>query len=146
MLLVNSEEIGLSKIFPSKIETYYNQETMKDTKQWVARIDGICTKFGFKREFVKNSRTKINPNVFWVIYTLDKGHIYQFNNIYASEKEFISGFIYVSPCGSLVSTIEKEQVRVLLNMPSKKREELKDAMLEARSHDNDKYANDDIPF
>lgn len=146
MLLVNSEELGMSKLCPSKIETYYDKSCMMGVKQWVAQITGLCTKFGYKREFVKSQSTPISPQVNWVIFPVKAGAIYQFTNLYIEKLHYTSGYVYISPCGTLLSTIEKEEVRTLLNMPTKKREELKDAMLEARSFENKNFASDDIPF
>lgn len=146
MLLVDSEHLGMTILYPSKIETYYDKTCMMGVKQWVARIVGVCPKFGFKREFVKSQQTAISKEVNWIIFRLESGAIYQFTNLYIEKLHYTSGYIYVSPCGKLLSTIEKEEVRTLLNMPTKKREELKDAMLEARSFKDEDYADDDVPF
>lgn len=147
MLLVNSEHLGMSIIYPSKIETYFDKTCMMGVKQWVAQITGLCTKFGYKREFVKSQSTPISPEVNWVIFPLKAGAIYQFTNLYIEKLHYSTGYVYISPCGTLLSTIEKEEMRRLLNMPVKRQEELRDALLEARSHENKNYANDDdCPF
>lgn len=147
MMLANSEHLGMTIIWPSKIETYEDIQCPMKVKQWVAVISGICPKFGFKREFIKKQSSKVSPTVYWNIYPLQRGKIYQFNGLYVAKKNYSNGYLYTSPCGELISVIEKEEVRVILNMPSKKKNEIKDKLLEERSNDKTNFAdNDNCPF
>ena len=140
MHVVDENVIGHTSIMPTVVRTYLDKKSL--TKQWLAVISGIDPKFGFKRDFVKRSQSDFRPDFWEMIYALDKGKIYEYKNFYIALGQYDSGFFATNEQGDKILTLEKEEVRRLLNMPVKSWGEKK----EKPKFKLDNYANDDVPF
>lgn len=140
MWIVDKDIFGHTIISGKQARTYLDKKSF--TKQWLAIISGIDPKFGFKREFVKRDQSDYLPDFWEMIYVLEAGKIYEYKNFYIALGQYTSGFFAINEQGKVL-TLEKDEVRKLLNMPVKswanKNEERTKFKLE-------EYVKDDIPF
>ena len=140
MWIVDEDIFGHTIISGKQARTYLDKKSF--TKQWLAIISGIDPKFGFKREFVKRDQSDYRPDFWEMIYVLEAGKIYEYKNFYIALGQYTSGFFAINEQGKVL-TLEKDEVRKLLNMPVKswanKNEERTKFKLE-------EYVKDDIPF
>lgn len=140
MWIVDEDIFGHTIISGKQARTYLDKKSF--TKQWLAIISGIDPKFGFKREFVKRDQSDYLPDFWEMIYVLEVGKIYEYKNFYIALGQYTSGFFAINEQGKVL-TLEKDEVRKLLNMPVKswanKNEERTKFKLE-------EYVKDDIPF
>lgn len=144
---IQEEHLGMTIISPEKIQTYKKRNESSELKQWVCQITGTCTKFGFKREFVK-STIKIQDEKFnSVKFLLEKGKLYEYKNLYVGLDQYVSGFFAINEANNLL-TLEKDEVRRLLGMPIKDWSKSKGKpkfTLEPKEKD-EQYVSDDVPF
>jgi hypothetical protein len=140
MWIVDEDILGHTIISAKQARTYLDKKSL--TKQWLAVISGIDPKFGFKRDFVKRQQSDYRPDFWEMLYILETGKIYEYKNFYVAMGEYVSGFFAVNEQNKIL-TLEKDEVRRLLNMPvkswSNKNEERTKFKLE-------EYVKDDIPF
>ncbi len=119
-MLVDSIEYGLTQIMPSGVISYNFIRSDKVKKQWIAKIDGICPKFGYKRKFLPYKIMKSeNFLLKKFVYEIEPFKIYQYRNLLVSDKEykFIDGYFAATIMG--IIELESEQIRLMLNMPVK---------------------------
>lgn len=144
---LEAEYLGISKIGKNYAISFNWLESNKPKfkKQWVAKITGICTKYGFKREFMDSVKRPVEkrPDLKAYKWELPFGYIYQYKNflIDVSIEERAEGFFICTMNG--VIPIEQDQVRVYLNMPVKDRLLVKPITFKKSGGE---YASDDVPF
>lgn len=143
--VIDAEYLGISKI-GRKFAYSYNWVTQdKKLKQWLAVIEGICPKFGFKRKFVKSSSLycQEKPELRLITWKLQIGNIYQYKNFLVDN---LSGFTtdgYFAVTREGIVCLEQEQIRLFLNMPVKQR---KDISKIKPTPANNNYVKEDIGF
>lgn len=143
--VIEAEYLGISKI-GRKFAYSYNWITQdKKLKQWLAVIEGICPKFGFKRKFAssKSMYCQERPELRLITYKLQSGNIYQYKNFLVDN---LSGFTtdgYFAVTREGIVCLEQEQIRLFLNMPVKQRKDIKDIKPQTS---NKKYVSEDIGF
>jgi len=54
-----------------------------------------------------------------MIYPLEKGTLYQYNNFYVALGQYVSGYFAVIESGEKLISLESDEVRKFLNMPVK---------------------------
>lgn len=141
MIIVDEDHLGNTIISPKLARTYLDKKSL--TKQWLAIISGIDPKFGFKREFVKRQQSDYRPDFWEMLFPIEAGKIYQYNNFYVAFGQYTSGYFATSEQHDKIITLEKDEVRRLLGMPvkdwSKEKKEKPKFKLE-------NYMSDDVPF
>lgn len=143
---IDVEYLGISKIGKNyAISFNWLDSDKKFKKQWVAKITGICHKFGFKREFMPSTKREVEnrPDLRAFKWELPLGHIYQYKNFLVDVREdyFAEGFFILTMNGLI--PIEMDQVRVYLNMPVKNRLLVKPITFKKSDGE---YVADDVPF
>lgn len=146
---IDVEYLGVSKISKDNVISF-NFKTKDKVKQRVTKITGVCSKYGFKREFLepiyKNVNASQSGHAMYLRafrWDLEAGFIYEYKNLMVCylSKVYESGYFIALVDG--IVPIEMEQVRVYLNMRIKKGKIVE--MPTFNSHDGD-YAEDDVPF
>ena len=135
-------DYNLTKIEPMQAITHNFFRSDLKSKQWLARITGICTKYGFERKFVNSSREKAHKfTLEKFVYPLEPGGIYQYKSFIVDDKDpFIIYDGFFATNGLFVYELEYEQVRGFLRMPAKSwgiKPEIKK---------EGEYAKENIPF
>jgi hypothetical protein len=120
---VDSIHLGISLIQDAKAVTFDFTDKNKSNRPWVASIESICPKYGFKREFANKSYgAKVYGGKAQMIsFELQRGKVYEFKNflLLYIRPELTSGFFGVDGHGKIVE-LSKDQVREYLNMKVKK--------------------------
>lgn len=149
MIGVDREELGIS-FFTRDFACTYDFSDKRRNKPWLCKITGICEKFGFKREFVnRNFKTPEKyPELNGIYWYLEEGVIYEYRNFMACHLNnfTVDGFFVVRYDG--IYDLEKEEVRVALNMPVAKRKEPPKVpeLPDVDDYVAKNFAKDDIPF
>lgn len=143
--VIDAEYLGISKIGKKFAYSYNWVSQDKKLKQWVAVIEGICPKFGFKRKFVKSKSIycQEKPELRLITFTLQAGNIYQYKNFLVDNLsgKTTDGYFAVTRDG--IVCLEQEQIRTFLNMPVKKRKQIENS---PKHEEVGEYVKDDIGF
>jgi hypothetical protein len=147
--VINAEYLGISKITNTSVISFNWIHADKKVKQWVAIIEGVCSKFGYRRKFL-NHEWKPAPEKSGLASTLrafrwviTPGHLYEYRNIMADycSNHFVDGYFVAQPDG--IITLDKEQVRAYLNMPIKDGKFISTPSFKPPTGN---FVDDDIPF
>lgn len=141
--VIESEHLGHTIISSKKVSSYKDKTKSREFKQWLAKVTGPCTTYGFKREFVKSKQSDHSKDFWRVEFILENGFLYEYKNLYAGQGEYVSGFFAINEKGELLS-LSLHQARKLMNMPVK--DWTKPEKKEKVEIDESKFQKDDIPF
>lgn len=109
----------------------------KRKKPWLARITGVCAKWGFKREFENATYNKYNDTFNELVFLLEKNCVYEYRNFLVDHLSFQYSSGFFATLENKVVELEKEQIRTWLHLPNKKPKQKKEET---------NYTVDDIAF
>jgi|GEM_PF-5772024 len=119
----DSIHLGISEIIAQMAKTYDFTDKQKSFSPWLAKIIGLDTKYGYKREFVKKNfgARMYNGKIQMLTFELENGSVYQFKNflLLFVRPEAREGFFGVDGKGQVIE-LGSDQVREYLNMRTKK--------------------------